>query len=473
MGIKYYELKVKKLVNFAGVEYALTSDVVFKNDFDIFRNGVDILGTAASKNYAVYSGKNLGSFESWELAESGIAELNEGDVVYVGGVGYICTDATAETFQYRFFALDSCVTSIKDFIALSSEVEGKLDPEDVIAGDNIEISYNEDGTITITGSADPYVLPPAEEDVLGGIKLGDGLEKVYDDADGTVYTGKVEAIAKTKGDISITKDIGYLKKGSTIDAGTTLDDFLTQLLVAYITPVINSLSLSPSGPVEVGETVSLTKLTYKFSDDHTVYKKYLKPGTVKFYTGTSVVAANEITSKGTVSSGGDTAVNQTGTFAFTTAESITKASNTSQSYCVSCDYEKEDGSNGTVSKSGSISWQYAYFYAVSESGVIPTDVRADGTKVLNPALNKKVNLNADGRHKIVWCAYPKSVHGATADQTASSIIALDSMNAEVKTAFTYTDVTVTLANGDTVDYTLAYLMPDGGFTQQARYEFYI
>lgn len=490
MGIKYYELKVKKLVNFAGVEYALKSDVALKLDesaFNIFKNNVNVLGTAASKNYEVYSGKNLGSFESWELAESGIAELTEGDVVYVNGVGYICTDTTAETFQYRFLALDSCVTSLKDFIALSSEVDGKLDPEDVIAGDNIEISYNEDGTITITGSADPYVLPPAEEDVLGGIKLGDGLEKVYDDAEGTVYTGKVEAVAKTKGDISVSKAIGYLKIGDTISAGTTLDDFLAQLLQTYVTPAIQSVSVavdSPkTNPAEIGETVSVSKISYSFDGSYAAYKKYLTMGSVKFYKGNNT-SGTEITGDGDVSANGEDVVPNSGNLTLKEGSKIElvkgltdfgNSSSASQSFCVSCGYTKEDGSAGTITKTGSVTWQYAYFQGVLKTDAIPTGntIRSVLTKKLNPAINTNFTLTAINGDKIVCFAYPKTVHGVDKDQTASSILALDSMSSEVKTAFTYVDITVTLENGEEVAYTLAYLMPDGGFTQQARYKIYI
>ena len=467
MAIKYYELKVKKLVNFAGVEYALMSDVALK---------------LSKSQLTSYTGTNLGSYETWNA--EGLAEISYvvGDVITIGGVGYICNAKGGASIQDNFISLKDGVVTLEDYISHADDENIHITAEErtawnskvgsIEAGDNISITDNGDGSFTIAGTYE-YTLPAAEEEVLGGIKLGDGLEKVYD---GENYTGEVEAVAKTKSDISVSKAIGYLKIGDTISAGTTLDDFLAALLQTYVTPVLNSVSIEPAGPVEIGETINVTKVSYAFDSSYAAYKKYLTPGSVKFYDG-SITSGTNITANGTVGANNEAVIPNSGSLKLSSAIPLTNSSATSHSFSVSCGYTKEDGSAGTVSKSGSVSWQQAYFYGVLKNDELPSDdtIRTLLTKKLNPQLKTKFTLTANDGDKIVCFVYPKSVHGASNDQTASSILALDSMSSEVKTAFTYVDRTVKLADkdGTEVAYTMAYLMPSGGFTQQARYEIYI
>ena len=569
MGIKYYELQVKKLVNFAGVSYALTSDValklskdefeLFQTEFETFQNGIGKLGTAAEKQFVEYTSKRIGTYDSFE----GItADYEIGDVVNVGEVDYICltTEGSAEE---NFIALNECVTSFSDFLKhaenknihitsaertkwdnvstnlgehsadsdihitaderiawdgavsdLSEHIDDgvahitaneradwnkKLDTEDIKQGNNISVTYNDDGTVTISGTAE-YVLPTASEETLGGVKVG---ETVNVDENGVLNINKadaenlggiklgfglqkngedgvVDAVAKTTAPISVTKDIGYLKMGSTISKGSTLTDILTSLLTTYITPVISSLTLAETGPKEVGETATISKLTYSFDNNYTVYGKesVLKSGTVKFFDGNT--SGTDITSDGTFT--GNTGVPPKST-SLTLTKSISlnppaNGTTGSHTFSVSCGYIKEDGSDGTVSKSTSISWQLAYFKGISATDGMPYKVdengakllvRSNGTRVLNPSKNTKVStMTAGNGDKMVWVAYPKSVRPAK--ENVTSIIALDSMNAQVKDAFTYEEIKVALDDGTVLDYTLCYLKPDGGFTQQARYD---
>ena len=543
MAMKYYELKVKKLVNFADETYALTSYVdqqlslkLDESSFGIFKNGVTMLGDVASKNVGTGVGNvpvigadgkldtsiiptvdvanNLGKYDSWEAAFAvvgDVAELN--DIIHIKDDGketysiYICVSESGESFQSKFDLLKdgTGVVSLAQFLAHIEDEDihitaeervawnKKVDTTDFIAGSNISIFVDEEGKITI---ACTYELPIASANTLGGVKVGTTLDidsetgvldynlpTATDATKGGIVLGDglvagegdvVESVAKTKSDISVSKAIGYLKIGDTISAGTTLDDFLAALLQTYVTPALSSVSITPAGPVEAGETLSVTKISYSFDGSYAAYKKYLTSGSLKFYQGANTSGTN-ITSNGSVAANAETVVPITGNLSLTSAIALKNNTVTSQSFCVSCGYTKEDGSAGTISKAGSVSWQYAYFYGVLKNDSLPTDgtIRTDLTKKLNPALKTKFTLTANDGDKIVCFAYPKSIHGASNDQTASSILALDSMSSEVKTAFTYVDRTVTLADGTTVAYTLAYLMPNGGFTQQARYEIYI
>jgi hypothetical protein len=476
---------------------------------------------------------NLGKYDSWDeaFADDVTPELN--DIIHIKDTEketysiYICINESAETFKDKFELLKdgSGVVSLAQFL-LHIEDENihitdeervawnkKVDTTDFVAGSNISVSVDEDGKITI---ACTYELPIATADTLGGVKVGTtlnidsetgvldyNLPTATNATKGGIVLGDglvagsgdvVESVAKTKSDISVSKAIGYLKIGDTISAGTTLDDFLAALLQTYVTPVIQSVSVSvedseantATNPAEIGQTVYVSKISYSFDGSYAAYKTYLKPNTLKFYQGNNT-SGTDITDNGEVSANSENVVPSSGNLTIKKKESkieLVKGLkdfgnnlSASQSFCVSCGYLKEDKETaGTITKTGSVTWQYAYFYGVLKNDAIPTGstIRTVLTKKLNPVLKTtKFTLTANKDDKIVCFAYPKIVHGVGKDQTASSILALDSMSSEVKTAFTYVDITLALNNGEEVAYTLAYLMPDGGFTQQARYEIYI
>lgn len=471
MAVKYYELKVKKLVNFAGVDYALTTDVALKlskAQFEIFRNGIDMLGGAASKDVATYSGKNLGEFNSWAEAEAGIQELNIGDVVYINEgtedepkfAAYVCNDTKEETaFQLRFLSFDKCVVSFEDYVAHVEDKNihitadertawnKKLDAEDVQAGENIEIEYNEDGTITIIGAADPYVLPTATAEVKGGIKLGDGLVA---NEDGET----IQAVAKVKETFTTNTAVGNIAKGAEIAAGTSLDAILKQLLVTYINPSFQSFTSSNlGGTVECGTNVDgPIKFAWVFSD-WTYTKDNIQDNTIKICenNASGAVIASGL-AKGTTGSGSyDSDITD-----------LIKTAPGSVKYYI----EGTNTKSVVFSKTLEKKWAYKYFYGVTNSTELPTAAEMrEHNGTLSPANGTTFTVTANANDALAWFAYPATLRDVT------SIIALDSMNAEVKTGFTYGTIDMTLADGETVvSYKYGFIKPDSPFTQQARYK---
>ena len=471
MAVKYYELKVKKLVNFAGVDYALTTDVALKlskSQFEIFRNGIDMLGGAASKDVATYSGKNLGNFNSWEEAEAGIQELNIGDVVYINEgteeepeyAAYVCNDTEEGTaFQLRFLSFDKCVVSFEDYVAHVEDKDihitadertdwnKKLDAKDVKPGANIEIEYNEDGTITIIGAADPYVLPTATAEVKGGIKLGDGLVA---NEDGET----IQAVAKVKETFTTNTAVGNIAKGAEIAAGTSLDAILKQLLVTYINPSFKSFTSSNLGStVECGTTVAgPIAFSWEFND-WTYTKDNIQDNTITLReTNASGALIAENLAKGTTGKGSYTSE----------IANLIKTAPGSVTYYIEGTNTKGDKFNKTLTKS----WAYKYFYGVTTSTELPTAAEMrDNNGTLSPANGTTFTVTANANDALAWFAYPATLRDVT------SIIALDSMNAEVKTGFTYGTIDMTLADGETVvSYKYGFIKPDSPFTQQARYK---
>lgn len=68
---------------------------------------------------------------------------------------------------------------------LSTGIEGKLDAADLVAGDNVVINQDpETGHVTIssTGGGDPYELPVATADALGGVKASEQILVAADGA---------------------------------------------------------------------------------------------------------------------------------------------------------------------------------------------------------------------------------------------------------------------------------------------------
>lgn len=479
MAIKYYELKVKKLVNFAGVDYALTTDVALKlskSQFDIFRNGIDMLGNAAAKDVVSYSSKNLGKFADWESAETGIQEFAVGDVVYIYNaeieeyVAYICNSDDADPFQLNFIAVDNCVVALEDFI-LHTDDKGihitaaertawnkKLDQEDIIEGSNISVVYNEDGTVTISGTAE-YTLPETEENVLGGLKIGDGLEKVYDDEDGTVYTGKIQAVAKVKETFTTNTAVGNIAKGAEIAAGTTLDAILKQLLVTYINPSFKSFTSSNlGGTVEVGTNV-VGPIAFSWEFNEWAYTKdNIQDETINIFetnaSGTKIAGglSKGTTGKGSYDTAGKTVV----------VENLKKTEPGKVTYYI-------EGTNTKGAKFSKIlekNWAYKYFYGVTTETSLPTaDEMRKSNGTLSPANGTTFTVTANAGDAIAWFAYPATL------RDVSSILALDSMSSEVKTAFTYGTITMVVADGTTeVSYKTGFIKPDEPFKQQARYK---
>ena len=497
MGIKYYEMMVKKLVNFNGESYALTKYVdeqlalkLTETDFNLFKNGITQLGDVASKNVGTSVGnvvvvgedgkissdiipttsvaENLGKFDSWSAAETGVIHAPElDDIVTVKDEGketysvYICIDPEATVFKNRFALLQpgEGVVSLSDFLLHTGDDDihitaeereawnKKLDSEDIIAGNNISVVVNEDGTVTITGAAE-YTLPTATAEVKGGIKLGDGLEATGEDGE------VIQAVAKVKETFTTNTAVGNIAKGAEIAAGTTLDSLLKQLLVTYINPSFSAFSSSNLGStVECGTTVSgPIKFSWTFSD-WTYTKDNIQDNTINIReTNASGNLVAEGLDKGTTGSGSyDSEI-----------VNLIKTAPGSVTYYIEATNTKDVKFSKTLTKS----WAYKYFYGVTTDAELPSaeDMRK-ATGVLSPANGTTFTVTANDGDAVAWFAYPATL------RDVSSILALDSMSSEVKTAFTYGTIDMTLADGTTVvSYKYGFIKPDEPFKQQARYK---
>lgn len=499
MGIKYYELNVKKLVNFAGEAYALVSYVdeqvalkLSETDFDLFKNGVTQLGDAAARNVGTSAGnvvvvgddgkissnviptvaisEDLGHHVSWAAAETGVAHTPEiNDIIYIKDEGedvttesiYICVNPSATTFKDKFILLKAGegAVSLTDFLLHTGDANihitadertawnKKLDAEDIVAGNNITVTVNEDGTVTITG-AQEYSLPTATAEVKGGIKLGDGLE-----ADANDTTGEtIQAVAKVKETFTTNTAVGNIAKGAEIAAGTTLDSLLKQLLVTYINPSFSTFASSNlGGTVEVGTNVAgPVAFNWKFTD-----WTYTKDNIVA-----DSIVIRETNASGDVIAEG-LAVAETGSYT-SDITNIILTEPGSVTYYIAATNTK-----GTVfSKTLSKTWAYKYFYGTTTETTLPSveDMRK-ANSALSPKAGTSFTITANDGDALAWFAYPASL------RDVSSIIALDSMNAEVKSGFTYGTIDMIIADGTTtVSYKYGYIKPDSPFTQTARYK---
>lgn len=497
MGIKYYELEVKKLINFNGESYALVKDVnaglalkVDETAFNLFKNGVTQLGDAASKNIGTAVGnvvvvgengkissdliptvavsEDLGKFESWSAAETGVAHAAEiNDIVAIKDEGketysiYICVDPNATEFKNKFVLLKpgEGVVSLTDFLLHTGDTDihitaeertawnKKLDSEDIVAGANITISVDEEtGAVTITGAA-PYTLPTATAEVKGGIKLGDGLEAVEGDAD------TIQAVAKVKETFTTNTAVGNIAKGAEISAGTTLDALLKQLLITYIDPSFSSFGSNLGGTVEVGTNIA-GPVTFNWTfNDWTYTKDNIQDNTIAIReTNASGAVVAEGLAKGTTGSGSYES----------SITNLIKTEPGSVTYYIEGTNTKGVKFSKTLSKS----WAYKYFYGTTTATTLPTAAEMrNGTGTLSPAKGTTFTVTANDGDALAWFAYPATLNDV------SSIIALDSMQAEVKTGFTYGTIDMTVADGETVvSYKYGYIKPDSPFTQTARYK---
>lgn len=496
MGIKYYELMVKKLVNFAGDTYALTSYVDEKlalklttSDFDIFKNGVTQLGDAASKNIGTSAGnvvvvgedgkissdiiptvavsENLGQYDSWSAAETGVAHAPEiNDIVYIKDADketysvYICIDEKASTFQNKFSILKpgEGAVSLTDFLLHTGNTElhitdderaawnDKLDSEDILSGTNIRVDIDEEtGAVTINCTYE-YTLPTATAEIKGGIKLGDGLEA---NEDGET----IQAVAKVKETFTTNTAVGNIAKGAEISAGTSLDAILKQLLVTYINPSFSAFSSNLGSTVEVGSNFA-GPVTFNWTfNDWTYTKDNIQDNTITIReTNASGAVVAEGLAKGTTGSGSyDSDI-----------ANLIKTAPGSVTYYIEGTNTKGEKFSKTLSKS----WAYKYFYGTTSSTTLPTAAEMrNGTGTLSPANGTSFTVTAGDGDALAWFAYPATLRDVT------SIIALDSMNAEVKTGFTYGTIDMTVADGETVvSYKYGFIKPDSPFTQTARYK---
>ena len=157
-------------------------------------------------------GEDLGRFESWELAEAGVAHTPEhGDTIAIGTETdndiYICLTPNADSFSGKFTILrpSSGAVTISDFNTHKNN-EGtekhvtaeqisawdvKLDVADVVAGTNIEVvADDENKTVTINNTY-TYTLEPATTTKLGGVKIGGALN-IADDGTVSVNTTNLQ-----------------------------------------------------------------------------------------------------------------------------------------------------------------------------------------------------------------------------------------------------------------------------------------
>ena len=224
-------------------------------------------------------GEYLGKFESWGAFQDAITAgvdkngkpvhaPENGDTVSIEEmVGeearesvYICVDASKDTLSQKFVAVKSAAGAVTqgefDGHVNNSEIhtsasekaswDVKLDKEDIVAGENISIAYGEDGTVTITGDADPYVLPVADADTLGGVMIG---ENVNVTAEGVISVNNATATQK-----------GLVQPGETlsIDANSVIDAKIATRTAAGIVKPGLTLSLGEDGLINAELATSTT-----------------------------------------------------------------------------------------------------------------------------------------------------------------------------------------------------------------------
>lgn len=235
-------------------------------------------------------GEYLGQFYSWKAFQAAITayengeetvsyeeddltfELNavhapeNGDTVEIreGENGYsvfICVDHDKTELNDRFVTVKSAAGAVTEgaFAGHTSNTtihtnadekarwDGKLDQTDIVAGDNISITYGEDGLVTITGDADPYVLPVADADTLGGVMIG---ENVNVTTDGVISVNNATASQK-----------GLVQPGTTlsVDANSVIDAKLATSTTAGIVKAGVALYVNDNTPGVINAQVATTE----------------------------------------------------------------------------------------------------------------------------------------------------------------------------------------------------------------------
>jgi hypothetical protein len=275
----------------------------------------------------------------------------------------------------------------------------------------------------------------------------------------------------TQEDIKASITVGNIKVNNTLPAGTSLDNFIKALITKYITPVFN-FSSNLGGMVEYGTNLSgpvVFSWNYNTGDSNNEDFSWGNVVDNSIYIDGWNGYNSGILAKGKKNTTKSFTSNLTN-IKFSKADSGTSTKTISftihgQRYPNPENTDEKTNQN-IATKSVSKTWSYKFFYGVTTVGNISnltvSSMRSSAS-AFYPS-TKSCTVTANNGDTIAWIAVPKGV-------TLTSVLALDSLNAEVKEVFIkYERSNFTTADGTEVPYDIWYYKPGDPFTQIARYK---
>jgi hypothetical protein len=274
---------------------------------------------------------------------------------------------------------------------------------------------------------------------------------------------------------SITADltVGSIDAGDYVPAGTTLQQFIEQLITATFYPTFSSptftVSRSIASQLEIGSITNVT-LTGSFNRGSITGKTVggiWQPATFQDYRSG---AATLYTLNGTPNGTNNTLV-------VNNYQVVSGNQNWSASvnYGVgpqpvdskSINYSTPLSSGSLAATTANTTGVRAYFRGTKTNTTIPTtsaEIRGLTTSALNPANGTTFSLSIPIGAQMVLFAYPATL------QAVSQVLYVEGLNANVTGIFTQTTISVESANAyDSVNYRVYYYIPAEAFGATATY----
>lgn len=326
-----------------------------------------------------------------------------------------------------------------------------------------------DGGITIEGTVDEIAVTESGNNIQ--ISLDSNfVQRVVDIED---FLSNGGGGGSTTSDVIAAMNVGAIDAGEVVPAGTTLQQFVEQLLLDTFYPTFTNpsanLTENIANTLESGTSTNVT-LTMNFNRGSIngdlvggiwsagAFQDY-RAGAATSYTinGTNTGTSNNLLVSGyTVVDGNNTW-------------------NASVTYGVGPQPTDSDGNpfnsplvGGTLNSSVTISGRRRAFYGVDENSTVsPTtsaEIRALSGSLLNPANGSSFTINIPvGADQVIF-AYPATL------QDVSEVTYVEGLNADVKAIFTQTTFNVEGANNyNPISYKVYSYVPVEPFTSSSTY----
>lgn len=316
---------------------------------------------------------------------------------------------------------------------------------------------NLEGVVSsLSGLTDTQISDLQENDIL--IYSGDTwVNSTYEDP-------------KTKNSIPSTVTVGAISPGDIITSGSTLDDFITQLVSQTYYPTFTSPSASLSSSISNSEsgTISNITLTLNFSKGsingnlvdgiwNPSAKQNNRTGLVTNYTidGTDLdLINNKILTDYQVVDGANSWTSQVDY-----AEGPQPLDSLGNNY-------NSPYNAGSLSPGRTIYGYRKLFYGFSNDALDSDDIRSLSNSLLNPSNGTTFTINIPNGATNVVFAYPATL------RDVNTVKYVEGLNAEVKGIFTQTTLNVEGANNYTaISYKIYKYTPASPFDDTATYTY--
>ena len=358
----------------------------------------------------------------------------------------------------------------KIYQGLDNKSNGKLNLKGLSVTGHTELSKN-----TFIGNISfSDIQSTVQQNALLQEKITDLENKITNIAPSEVdlsnYVEKDDNEILTTEDITINTDVGGLPSGTTINTGTSITDLIKLLGVktyypTFISPTL-SLTINVANGVEAGYTSNAT-LTATFNKGE--IKGALVAGVWNANTKQNDRAGDLDTY---VINGVDTGGANTKTLTNNVIEEGANVYNAKVLFTTGPQPLDSDGNNyetplaaGNISTSKTIYGYRKLFYGLSSQATNSAEVRTLSSSILNPTNGTIFTINiTQGTNKVVF-AYPATLRDVT------EVKYVEGLNADVKSAFIKTTVSVEGVNGySAINYKVYTYTPVNPFDSSVTYE---